>query len=66
MADADKIYHERETLSRIKLDELRKRLSTTREVSDYPELAVFGAGSFARHEASEYSDIDLFVLPNGK
>ena len=55
-----RIMDERSTYSQMRLDELSRRL-TTFPVEHMPvDLAVFCAGSYARLEASDYSDIDLF------
>lgn len=56
----------RAAYSRMRLSELRKRLSDLDEVAAFPGLSIFGAGSYARLEASEYSDIDLFFLSTGE
>jgi predicted nucleotidyltransferase len=59
------IYSEREVYSTTRLNDLQNFIGKTAGVSDYPNLTVFGAGSFARYEASEYSDIDIFFLCKG-
>lgn len=41
---------------------LRSRLANLQEANDFPQLTIFGAGSYARLEASQYSDIDVFFL----
>ena len=48
--------------SRIRLEELNKRLRSLSEVTTIPDLTIFAAGSYGRLEASEYSDIDVFFL----
>ena len=60
------IYRDREVYSATRLGELKNRIGTMSGISDYPNLTVFGAGSFARYEASEYSDIDIFFLCKGE
>jgi predicted nucleotidyltransferase len=57
-----KILAERETYSRIRLNEFKQRVSKVAAGKDVEGLAVFCAGSYARHEASEHSDIDLFFV----
>jgi hypothetical protein len=47
------------------LDELRNRLGRLDEIRAFPDLAIFGAGSYGRLEASEYSDLDVFFLTSG-
>ena len=64
--NAKNIFEKREAHSRSKLTALRSQLSKLRELKDFPTLTIFGAGSYARHEASEYSDIDLFFILGGK
>lgn len=51
--------------SRMRLAELTNKLGKLRELSGFPALTIFCVGSFARLEASKYSDIDLFFLNNG-
>jgi len=46
----------------MRLDELSKRLQTINELSAFPSLTIFAAGSFGRLEASKHSDLDLFFL----
>jgi len=46
----------------MRLDELRKRIAKESKISSYANLTVFAAGSYARHEASKYSDIDMFFI----
>lgn len=48
--------------SQMRLDELSKRISAVRDEHMPEDLAVFCAGSYARLEASKYSDIDLFFV----
>jgi predicted nucleotidyltransferase len=50
----------------MRLAELRKRLEELQELTAFPTLTVFGAGSYARLEASQYSDIDMFFLIGGR
>jgi len=56
------ISEKRADYSKMRLTELRKRLDALDELRALPQLTVFGAGSYGRHEASEYSDIDMFFL----
>lgn len=56
------IVEERAEFSRARLDDLKRRLAETDAVAGFPRLTIFGAGSYARLEASEFSDIDLFFL----
>jgi len=65
MTGTPNIYEERAHYSRAQLNELRKRLSKLKELADFPNLTIFGAGSYARLEASQYSDIDMFFLSLG-
>lgn len=45
---------------------LQTALAASSEVKALPDLTIFVTGSYARTEASEYSDIDLFFLSNTK
>jgi len=60
------IYQTRATYSKSRLDELCTHLTALQELKEYPGLTIFGAGSFARLEASQYSDIDMFFLTGGQ
>lgn len=46
------------------MDELRRRLRANRYLNAYPNLCIYASGSYARGEASEYSDLDLFFVHN--
>ena len=54
----------REKYSRLRISELEKELSNIKELANFDGLTIFGAGSYGRLEASEYSDIDMFFLCN--
>ena len=56
------IYKERAMYSETRLGELMKLIGKIPVISQYEDLTIFVAGSFARHEASGYSDIDIFLL----
>lgn len=56
------IYESRRDFSRTKLEALRRGVKEIEARNDIAELTVFVAGSFAREEASEFSDIDLFFV----
>ena len=62
MTAIPKVFDEREALSCERLKEVRANISKLDELKSFKDLTVFGAGSYARHEASKYSDIDLFFL----
>lgn len=59
---ATAISEQRATYSKMRLQELRNRLESLGELRAVPQMTIFGAGSYGRHEASEYSDIDMFFL----
>lgn len=61
MADLE-ILSQRATYSNLRLDELKKRIKSKPEANAIDNFAIFCAGSYARQEASAYSDIDLFFL----
>ncbi len=56
------LYNTRNKHSNLKIDELKKKLSSSPEVQSFDKISIFCAGSYARLEASEYSDIDLFFI----
>ena len=53
---------ERANFSQAQLTQLRNRLAKLRELEDLPSLTIYCAGSYARLEASKFSDIDMFFL----
>jgi predicted nucleotidyltransferase len=59
---SESVSTKRARYSASRLLELRKRLSELKELTKTPKLTIFGAGSYARLEASEFSDIDMFFL----
>lgn len=59
------IFKQRSYYSEVRMKELRTRLATLKELSEFPNLTVFGAGSYGRLEASEFSDLDVFFLYSG-
>ena len=56
------VSQDRAFYSELRLAQLRSELASLPELQNTPKLTIFGAGSFARLEASQYSDIDLFFL----
>jgi len=62
MVEIPAVFKERAALSCKQLENVRKTISDLGELKCFEDLTVFGAGSYARHEASIYSDIDLFFL----
>ena len=48
--------------SQQRLRQLRGRIRNIRVLEDFPTLTVYGVGSYARLEASEHSDLDMFFL----
>ena len=55
-------FDRRRSYSEGRLVDLRHDLRHIEAVKSYPNLAIYAAGSYARGEASEYSDIDLFFI----
>jgi len=51
--------------SESRLLELSKNLEEVEELKELGDLSIFVAGSYARNEASIFSDIDLFFVLNG-
>ncbi|MEX0306086.1 MAG: nucleotidyltransferase domain-containing protein [Ruegeria sp.] len=52
--------------SESKINTLIQEFRKHEEISAIPNLSIFVAGSYARNEASEHSDIDLFFVLDGK
>lgn len=63
---APDIFRERATFSATRMNEIRTRFASLSELLKFPNLTVFGAGSYARLEACEYSDLDVFFLCTGE
>ena len=55
----------RREFSKERMTELARRLQGLREIQRLPELCVYATGSYARQEAGEHSDIDLFFVHEG-
>lgn len=58
------ILQERKSYSETKIAELKSRIEKLSSIKEYPGLTIVCAGSFARLEGSEYSDIDIFFFCN--
>ena len=48
--------------SKQRLDQLRNQIAQLAVLQEFPSLTIYGVGSYARLEASEHSDLDLFFL----
>lgn len=66
MSMVQDLHVDRARYSRMRLDDLRSRVTTIPELTRIPQLTIFAAGSYARLEASPHSDIDLFFVNAGK
>lgn len=66
MTKAKEKRDERVNYSLERLSELTDAFDGLTATSKIPELTIFAAGSFARQEASPFSDIDLFFLTSKK
>lgn len=60
--DGSSLFEDRAAYSIAKLKQLNSSLANAPAVDAFPEIAIFCAGSYARHEASEHSDIDPFFI----
>jgi UTP:GlnB (protein PII) uridylyltransferase len=49
-----------------RLEELRARIQEVQSRCSLGNLAIYCTGSYARFEASEYSDLDIFFLHTGR
>ncbi|MBT3352846.1 MAG: hypothetical protein HOC91_06555 [Nitrospinaceae bacterium] len=63
---SSKLISIRSEYSKNRLEKLKNNLASIPEIEIFDNITIYTAGSFARFEASEYSDIDLFFLINGK
>ena len=55
-------YERKRLHSASRLDELRRRIGAIPSVREYPNLAIYAAGSHGRGDASTHSDVDLFFI----
>jgi predicted nucleotidyltransferase len=62
---ATSLLEQRRQFSQEQLRELGLRLNSLPEIHRLPKLCVYATGSYARNEASEHSDIDLFFIHEG-
>ena len=62
MTGIPSVYTVRADYSSNRMMELRNRIGKLSEAQDFEDLTIIGAGSYARQEASEYSDLDVFFL----
>ena len=65
MSDHAALFDRRRQFSQERLRELARRLNRLPEIQALPSLCVYATGSYARNEASEHSDIDLFFVHPG-
>ena len=56
------VFEKRSSYSKERLTELEEKLQGLAVQGQSPNLTIFCAGSFARGEASEHSDLDLFLV----
>jgi len=59
------IREKKQSHSREKIKALQEALENATEISKLRDLTIFVSGSYARLEASKYSDIDLFFIQHG-
>ena len=57
----DQLRIARARYSQVRVDDLRSAMSELQVLRQVSDLVVFAAGSFGRYEASEHSDVDLFM-----
>jgi len=57
---------ERRDFSQSRMREFRRRLQGLTELAELQGICIYATGSYARGEASEHSDIDLFFLHTGE
>lgn len=60
-----KIIGERQVYSRERLAELRTKIGSLEELKNCPNLCIYVTGSYARLEATRFSDLDLFLINKG-
>jgi predicted nucleotidyltransferase len=56
------VFEEKRSNSTEKLEQLGLRLAGTAELLEFKDITIFATGSYARGEASIFSDIDLFFV----
>jgi len=65
MIEGASLFEKRREFSSERLKKLATSLSDLPETKRLPGLCVYATGSYARNEAAEYSDIDLFFVHRG-
>ena len=61
-AEKQTLFDLRAQHSNSRLQSLMSSISRSKEISNFEGICIFTAGSYARLEASEHSDIDLFFI----
>lgn len=56
------IIDERRVYCETRLSEIRNRISKIEEVKKLSNFCIYATGSYARHEASKHSDLDMFFI----
>lgn len=59
-------YESRARWSRTKLGEISNNFAKMKELKKYPRIVVYATGSYARLEAGEHSDLDVFFVNIGR
>src|SRR5688500_18762758 len=59
------IYCERREFSELRLGAIADLISKSTELAKLPDLCLFATGSYARREASQHSDLDVFAIDVG-
>lgn len=65
MAEHKELFERRREYSKSRLTKLAETLKGQPQVTQLPGLAIYATGSYARNEASMYSDVDLFFVQAG-
>ena len=62
MNDFTNVIETRRNFSKSKIDEIRQKVDEIEEAQKQTDYCIYATGSYARYEASENSDLDLFFL----
>ena len=60
-----KIISLRQSFAESRIQELKSSVNKLHALNDIPKLCIYLTGSFARLEASQHSDVDLFFIHPG-
>ena len=64
--DAKRVLKERRDFSEKRLGEIRAEIAKISDLLHVPDVCLYATGSYARGEASNWSDLDVFFVTNAE